>query len=152
MNTIDNELLTCIQGAASFEDACRFAVSWLRERVEYFNWVGIYTVQGEHLTLAAWDGPAATEHVRIPIGMGICGLAAQTGDTVIVDDVNADSRYLACFPHTRSEIVVPISHDGRVVGEIDIDSDKKAAFSVADKTMLEQIATLLGQKATSIPE
>jgi len=147
MNTIDNELLTSIQGAASFEDACRFAVSWLRENGEHFDWVGIYIVQGDHLMLTAWDGPDATEHVRIPVGMGICGLAARTGDTVIVDDVNADARYLACFPQTRAEIVVPICHDGRVIGEIDIDSDKPAAFSVADRVLLEQIAALLGKRA-----
>ena len=74
------------------------------------------------------EGPAATEHARIPIGQGICGAAAASGRTEIVDDVNADDRYLACFPSTRSEIVVPIAYEGRVVGEIDIDSDRPAAF------------------------
>ena len=74
------------------------------------------------------DGPAATEHIRIPIGQGVCGAAAASGVTEIVDDVNADPRYLACFLSTRSEIVVPISYEDIVVAEIDIDSDVPAAF------------------------
>src|SRR3712207_1768961 len=63
--------------------------------------------------------------------------------TEIVDDVNADDRYLACFVSTRSEIVVPISYEGRVVGEIDIDSDTPAAFRDADRDFLERVATLI---------
>jgi L-methionine (R)-S-oxide reductase len=81
--------------------------------------------------------------VRIPVGQGICGAAAASGHTEIVDDVNADARYLSCFPSTRSEIVVPISYQGRVVGEIDIDSDEPAAFGPADRTFLERVALLI---------
>ena len=93
--------------------------------------------------LGPWKGPQATEHVRIPIGQGICGAAAATDATEIVDDVNADERYLACFVSTRSEIVVPISYEGRVVGEIDIDSDVLAAFDAGDRDFLERVATLI---------
>jgi GAF domain-containing protein len=100
---------------------------------------------GDTLVLKAWDGPAATEHVRIPIGQGICGLAAREARTVVVDDVNKDPRYLACFLQTRSEIVVPVFSEGRVVGEIDIDSDRPAAFTEADRTLLESVADLLGK-------
>jgi L-methionine (R)-S-oxide reductase len=81
--------------------------------------------------------------VRIPVGEGICGAAAASGVTEIVDDVNADSRYLSCFPSTRSEIVVPIAFEGRVVGEIDIDSDAPAAFGQADREFLERVAELV---------
>jgi GAF domain-containing protein len=81
--------------------------------------------------------------VRIPIGEGICGAAAASEVTEIVDDVNADERYLACFVSTRSEIVVPIAYEGRVVGEIDIDSDTPAAFGPEDRTLLERVATLI---------
>jgi L-methionine (R)-S-oxide reductase len=93
--------------------------------------------------LGPWKGPQATEHVRIPIGRGVCGAAAASGSTEIVDDVNADPRYLACFVSTRSEIVVPISFDGIVVAEIDIDSDRPAAFSDADRVFLERVGTLI---------
>jgi GAF domain-containing protein len=97
------------------------------------------------LVLKAWAGPQATEHVRIPIGQGICGLAAREAKTVVVDDVNKDPRYLACFLNTRSEIVVPIFSDGRVVGEIDIDSDRPSAFTQADRDLLEAVAGELGK-------
>ena len=73
----------------------------------------------------------------------MCGAAAASGQTEVVDDVNSDPRYLACFPSTRSEIVVPIAYEGRVVGEIDIDSDRPAAFASEDRTFLERVALLI---------
>ena len=86
-------------------------VDVLHDEVEHYSWVGIYLVEGDDLVLGPWRGPQATEHVRIPVGQGICGAAAASGETEIVDDVDADPRYLACFPSTRSEIVVPIAHE-----------------------------------------
>jgi GAF domain-containing protein len=123
-------------------DTLQEAVEALQE-IEHYSWVGIYLVEGEDLVLGPWRGPQATEHVRIPVGQGVCGAAAASGETEIVDDVNADPRYLACFASTRSEIVVPIAHDGRVVGEIDIDSDRPAAFGDEDRELLERVAVLL---------
>jgi GAF domain-containing protein len=122
----------------------RFAVDEL-SRHPRFNWVGIYRVEGNDLVLHEWKGPEATEHTRIPVGQGICGLAARTGETVNVPDVNADPRYLSCFPSTRSELVVPItSPDGTVIGEIDIDSDTPGEFSAAEVDAVERVATWLG--------
>jgi L-methionine (R)-S-oxide reductase len=121
----------------------RKTVEVLHDRVEHYSWVGIYLVEGHDLVLGPWQGPEATEHVRIPIGHGICGAAAASGVTEIVDDVNADERYLACFLSTRSEIVVPISYEGRVVGEIDIDSDVPSAFGQDDRALLERVALLI---------
>jgi L-methionine (R)-S-oxide reductase len=125
------------------DQVLRQTVALLHDRFEHYSWVGIYLVEGDELVLGPWKGAAATEHVRIPIGQGICGAAAATGVTEIVDDVNADERYLACFPSTRSEIVVPISYEGRVVGEIDIDSDRPAAFRQDDRQFLERVARLV---------
>jgi len=125
----------------------RAVVDLLDERLPHFSWTGIYLVEGDDLVLGPWRGPQATEHVRIPVGEGICGAAAATGRTEVVDDVNADPRYLACFPSTRSEIVVPIAYEGRVVGEIDVDSDRPAAFDDVDRTNLERIAVLISQHA-----
>ena len=125
------------------DEGLRRVVSLLQENIEHYSWVGIYLVEGDDLVLGPWSGPQATEHVRIPIGQGVCGAAAASGVTEIVDDVNADPRYLACFPSTRSEIVVPISYEGRVVGEIDIDSDQPAAFGDEDRDFLERVATLI---------
>jgi len=124
-------------------DTLQEAVEVLHDQVEHYSWVGIYLVDGDDLVLGPWRGPQATEHVRIPVGQGVCGAAAARGETEIVDDVNADPRYLACFASTRSEIVVPIAHDGRVVGEIDIDSDQPAAFGAEDRELLERVAVLL---------
>lgn len=118
-------------------------VELLHGRFERYSWVGIYLVKGETLELGPWKGTQATEHVRIPIGQGICGAATASGRTEIVDDVDADPRYLACFASTRSEIVVPIAFQGRVVGEIDIDSDEPAAFDDTDRVFLERVATLV---------
>ena len=121
----------------------RTVVDLLHDGFENYSWVGIYLVEGDDLVLGPWKGPEATEHVRIPIGQGICGAAAATGRTEVVDDVNADERYLACFPSTRSEIVVPIAYEGRVVGEIDVDSDRPAAFGEDDREFLERAALLI---------
>jgi L-methionine (R)-S-oxide reductase len=126
------------------DEVLRQVVEVLHDRFEHYSWVGIYLVEDDDLLLGPWKGPQATEHVRIPVGQGICGAAAASGRTEVVDDVNADERYLACFPSTRSEIVVPIAYEGRVVGEIDIDSDGVAAFGEDDRRFLERVATLIG--------
>lgn len=109
----------------------------------HFTWVGLYAVEGEELVLRAWKGPQPTRHVRIPVGEGLCGLAARTGETVLVPDVTQDARYLACFPSTRSEIVVPVLRDGTVVGEIDVDSDVEDAFTDRDRRFLEALAAVI---------
>ena len=126
------------------DEVLRQVVEVLHDRFEHYSWVGIYLVEDDDLLLGPWKGPQATEHVRIPVGQGICGAAAASGRTEVVDDVNADERYLACFASTRSEIVVPIAYEGRVVGEIDIDSDAPAAFGEDDRRFLERVATLIG--------
>jgi L-methionine (R)-S-oxide reductase len=125
------------------DEVLRKTVEVLHDRFERYSWVGIYLVEGDDLVLGPWKGPQATEHVRIRVGQGICGAAAASGVTEIVDDVDADDRYLACFVSTRSEIVVPIAYEGRVVGEIDIDSDVPAAFGPEDKAFLERVALLI---------
>jgi len=125
------------------DEVLRQTVEVLHDRFEHYSWVGIYFVEGDDLVLGPWKGPSATGHVRIPIGEGVCGAAAASGVTEIVDDVNADPRYLACFPSTRSEIVVPVLYEGTVVAEIDVDSDAPAAFGEADRAFLERVATAI---------
>ena len=82
------------------DDVLRKTVEVLHDRFEHYSWVGIYLVEGDDLVLGPWRGPEATEHVRIPVGRGICGAAAASGVTEVVDDVNADERYLTCFAST----------------------------------------------------
>lgn len=114
-------------------------------KIPHYSWVGIYEVQGSDLVLTSWSGPSATQHVRIPVGQGICGAAIEAKDTVVVPDVNADPRYLACFLNTSSEIVVPVLKGGEPVAEIDIDSDQKDAFQEMDRDFLAWTADCLSQ-------
>ena len=118
-------------------------VTFLYENFDHYSWIGIYLVEGNDLILGPWKGPQATEHTRIPIGQGICGSAAASGETELTPDVNADDRYLSCFISTKSEIVVPIKKDDKILGEIDIDSDKKDAFTDKDVEFLEKVADML---------
>ena len=127
------------------DEVVRAVVELLHDRFDRYSWVGIYFVEETDLVLGPWKGPAATDHVRIPIGQGVCGAAASSGVTELVDDVSADPRYLACFASTRSEIVVPVHYREMVVAEIDIDSDQPAAFGDADRAFLERVAALIAE-------
>jgi L-methionine (R)-S-oxide reductase len=130
----------------NFEEWELEIVNQLRHQVDRYSWVGLYWVIEEFLYLGAWSGPESTDHVKIPVGAGICGLAARTKETVIVDDVEARSEYLACFPSTRSEIVVPILLDGEAIGEIDIDGDTPDVYTDEDREQLERLATAISER------
>lgn len=117
----------------------------LADKVDYYDWVGFYLVDGtkDELVLGPYVG-APTEHVRIPFGRGICGLAASAGETMIIQDVSKETNYLTCSANVRSEIVVPIrDRNGRILGEIDIDSHDIAPFTREDRELLEHIAARL---------
>ncbi len=116
------------------------------KKLTRYNWVGFYMIEqdADILVLGPFQG-TMTPHTRIPLNQGICGAAASTGKTVVVDDVNSDSRYLACSLETKSEIVVPVFVHGKVVGELDIDSHFLAAFGLDDRKLCEHAAALLGK-------
>jgi L-methionine (R)-S-oxide reductase len=141
------ELLGEVEVAAASTNSVevRQKIVRLLSQTPTYNWVGIYLVKGSELKLAAWAGPAATVHTTIPIGKGVCGWAAKSGRTEIVSDVSKDSRYLECFANTRSEIVVPVLLEGKVVGEIDIDSDELNAHSSIDREFLEAVASKIAK-------
>jgi L-methionine (R)-S-oxide reductase len=120
-------------------------VRLLAAEMPAYTWVGIYLLDGDELVLGPFVG-TPSPHTRIPLGRGICGAAATEKATLIVDDVNADPRYLACSVETKSEIVVPILTKGDVVGEIDIDSNRPAAFGEDDQVLLEKVAALLAPR------
>lgn len=122
-------------------------VSLLHAKLSRYNWVGFYMIEPNDsniLVLGPFRG-APTPHKRIPLNQGICGAAASSGATVVVDDVNNDPRYLACSIETKSEIVVPVFVNGKVVGELDIDSHLPAAFGPDDRKVCERAAQLLGE-------
>ena len=121
----------------------------LHDRMLKYNWVGFYLLEpGAEppvLVLGPFVG-AMTPHTRIPLDQGICGAAAASGHTVVVDDVSQDSRYLACSLETKSEIVVPVFAHGNVAGELDIDSHFPAAFRAEDQQLVRHCADLIGKK------
>jgi GAF domain-containing protein len=121
------------------------AVALLKAGVPDYTWVGIYVLEGDELVLGPYLGKPSP-HTRIPLGRGICGAAAAEKATIVVDDVNSDPRYLACSLETRSEIVVPIMRGGEVLGEIDIDSDRPAAFGEEDRQLVESVARALADR------
>jgi GAF domain-containing protein len=121
----------------------------LFDKMLKYNWVGFYMLEPgadpPMLVLGHFQG-AMTPHTRIPLNQGICGAAASSGKTVIVDDVRSDPRYLACSVETKSEIVVPVFAHGQVVGELDIDSHFPAAFGFEDRELVEYCAQLVGKR------
>jgi L-methionine (R)-S-oxide reductase len=143
------ELNALAAAAESVEDLMSTIVSRLQERLPHFDWVGFYMIEkgrpGEDpmLVLGPYVG-AETPHKRIPLNQGICGAAVSTGQTVVVDDVNSDPRYLACSIETRSEVVAPVFVKGSAVGELDIDSHTPAAFTDEDRKLVEHCAALVG--------
>jgi L-methionine (R)-S-oxide reductase len=149
---VQNEIDRLNKAAGSVEDFMWEIVKLLHDRMLKYNWVGFYMLeekpvnaQPRMLVLGAFQG-AMTPHTRIPVNQGICGAAASTGKTVVVDDVSLDNRYLACSTETKSEIVVPVFVRGKVVGELDIDSHFPAAFGDEDRKLVEHCASLVGKQ------
>jgi L-methionine (R)-S-oxide reductase len=136
---------SAVAAAPDARAAMNQAVRLLKDAMPQYTWVGVYLLDGNELVLGPYLGKPSP-HTRIPLGRGICGAAAAEKATIIVDDVNADPRYLACSPETQSEIVVPIMQDNEVLGEIDIDSDRRAAFGPDDLRLLEPVAALLAER------
>jgi GAF domain-containing protein len=147
-------LAQLISKARSADELMQSITLLLHERMLKFNWVGFYMLDPKTdppvLVLGHYQG-AMTPHTRIPLNQGICGAAASTGKTVVVDDVSKDQRYLACSLETKSEIVVPIFVRGRVAGELDIDSHFPAAFAAADRELVEFCAQAVGKRLEGEP-
>ena len=145
------ELDRVAEAAHSVEELMSVIVARLMERLPKYDWVGFYMIEKgrggapDMLVLGPYIG-APTPHKRIPLDQGICGAAASSGQTVVVDDVRQDPRYLACSVDTKSEIVVPVYAMGRVVGELDIDSHSLAAFDAEDRRLVEHCAELVGRQ------
>src|SRR3984893_8816101 len=146
---VRNELISISQGSTPAKVLMEAVCKLLHERMLKYNWVGFYMLepgaQPPMLVLEAFVG-AMTPHTRIPLNQGICGAAASSGKTIVVDDVRKDPRYLACSLETKSEIVVPVFANGRVVGELDVDSHFSAAFTPEHQDLVQHCAILVGKK------
>lgn len=147
-----DELSHLAGSAESAEQLMTMIVERLQDLLKHYNWVGFYLLdEGEGangaepmLVLGPYVG-AETPHKRIPLNQGICGAAVTSAQTVVVDDVNSDPRYLSCSIETKSEIVAPIFVNGKVIGELDIDSHVPAAFADDDRQLVEYCASLVGR-------
>ncbi|HEU0034302.1 MAG TPA: GAF domain-containing protein [Kofleriaceae bacterium] len=121
------------------------AAAALRACIRKASWVGFYILRDSELVLGPFQGNVAC--VRIALGRGVCGTAAAERRTILVPDVERFPGHIACDAGSRSEIVVPIVRDGRLVAVLDVDSYELAAFDDLDATGLAPIATLLGTLA-----
>src|SRR5579864_1933166 len=152
IDEVRNEITELAQAAKTAQDLMQSMVRLLHDRMLKYNWVGFYMLEPGAkppiLALGAFEG-AMTPHTRIPLNQGICGAAASSGKTVVVDDVANDPRYLACSLETKSEIVVPVFAHGKIVGELDIDSHFPAAFTSEHKEFVQHCAQLIGKKMES---
>jgi len=146
---VRDEISKLAKTARSAPELMQSMARLLHDRMLKYNWVGFYMLEPGAdppvLVLGAFEG-AMTPHTRIPLNQGICGAAASSGQTVVVDDVNKDPRYLACSLETKSEIVVPVFVHGKVVGELDIDSHFPAAFTSEHQALVQHCAKLVGEK------
>jgi L-methionine (R)-S-oxide reductase len=136
-------LRTNLSGAAKLKAICRV----LKNKVEYYNWVGFYAVdkkKADELVLVSFVGEP-TEHVRIPFGKGICGQAASLQKILVVQDVSKEVNYLSCSSRVKSEIVVPVFRNNSIVGELDIDSHVASSFTLQDEEYLAIIAKMVSE-------
>ncbi len=122
-------------------------VQILDREVNYYNWTGFYWMNDakNQLDLGAYRGEA-TDHTSIPYGRGICGQVAVSGKTFEVPDVHAQDNYLACSLATKSEIVVPVYADEKLIGQIDIDSHQLDPFTAEDHELLEWVAQFVADR------
>ena len=149
IDEVRNEISTLAKAVPTAKALMQDICNLLHERMLKYNWVGFYMLepgtQPPALVLETFVG-AITPHTRIPLHQGICGAAASSGKTIVVDDVTKDSRYLACSLETKSEIVVPIFVKKQVAGELDIDSHFAAAFGTDDEALVQYCAEVVGKK------
>ena len=128
-------------------DLQKWTVEVLDKQIQYYNWTGLYwmnDLKGQ-LELGAYVGEA-TDHTSIPYGRGICGQVAISGATFEVPDVHAQDNYLACSLATKSEIVVPIYMEKKLIGQIDIDSHELDPFTAEDHALLEWVAEFIAER------
>ncbi len=143
-------LSSCIQCKQHRDELAQVAVEEVAKALPQAGWVGVYWLHGDTLELGPYVGPP-TEHTRIPVGTGVCGTAVAEDKDQVVPDVRVRTNYLACSARTRSEIVVLIRSHGKVVGQLDLDSDQVDAFGKDDHGFLRLVAGAMGNLLPMIP-
>lgn len=128
-------------------DVLEEVVEQLYEGRNYF-WIGVYLAAGDKVIRQCFRGPVPPCH-SFALGVGNVGTTGQTGITKVIPDVSADPAYSMCFIETKSELVQPIKIASRILGVIDVESDKLDAFSSQERTLIEQVAELLARYLTT---
>jgi len=145
-NFLINSIMRVVKSANSRKQKLLSICKLLRENIQYYDWVGFYIANEseKELTLGPYMGEP-TEHTKISFGRGICGQAADRKETFVVQDVSKESNYLSCSPLVKSEIVVPIIKNNKVLGELDIDSHVIEPFTEEDIQFLEDVCSIITQ-------
>ena len=133
-----NKIINIINNNSIIEDVLRVICRYLKQEIDYYDWVGFYFKNGnkKELKLAQFAGEP-TEHVIIPFGKGICGQVAVSNQNFVVQDVSEQQNYISCGIKVKSEIVIPIFVNGENIGQIDIDSHTMNPFTEKDTELLE---------------
>lgn len=139
------QLETLAAGRADRDSFLLEAARLIQGLFPRYGWVGFYFLREGKLHVGPYVGKP-TPHTVIELNRGICGAAVTEERTIVVDDVNADPRYLACSLETKSEIVIPLRANGVIIGELDIDADRRAAFTDDDRRLLEAAAEIIGRR------
>jgi GAF domain-containing protein len=144
--TLLKDIKEVVEAPGSRDEKLTAICGLLLNAVDRHHWVGFYLVDrtGDHLVLGPYLGQP-TQHVRIPFGQGLCGLAAEKRRTLMVPDVSRVLNYLSCSPLVKSEIIVPIFRENELVAELDIDSHDLDAFAQQDKNFLEEVGRLVAR-------
>jgi len=145
---LGSEVGALVASDAPDEEVLNEVVRRVHEAHPVWDWSGIYLLVGDTLVLGPRTAPV--DHSRIGIGDGVCGTAVSEDRNQVVEDVREVENYLACSIHTRSELVVLIRNQGKIVGEFDIDSDTVGAFTQKDEALLEEIGLLISGRVASL--
>ena len=135
--TLRRDALALVDGESDWLANLANLAALVYERMDGLNWAGFYLMRGDELVLGPFQGRPAC--VRIAVGKGVCGTAVAARSSQRVADVHAFPGHIACDPRSRSELVVPITVDGVVVGVLDLDSDRPARFDAADQAGVEAL-------------
>ena len=145
------EVEALVASDAPDDEVLEEVVRLVHEAHPRWDWSGIYLLVDGTLVVGPFAGSEEPpEHSRIPVGDGVCGTAVAQDRNQLVDDVRELDNYLACSLSTRSELVVLIREDGRIVGQFDIDSDERGAFTQEDEALLEELATVVAPRVASL--
>jgi GAF domain-containing protein len=133
-----DKIINIINNNSTLKDTLLIICKYLKQEVDYYDWVGFYFKNGDknELKLAQFAGEP-TEHTIIPFGKGICGQVAISNENFVVQDVSEQQNYISCGFEVKSEIVIPIFVNGKNIGQIDIDSHTVNPFTEKDTHLLE---------------